>query len=84
MIIDLILVIVVIFIWLGVVTQVIIPACKGGLLFPVFRRQAQLETTLIELNQQESDLELINKIKHQNEQLAEKVNQSTKKESENE
>lgn len=84
MIYEVISIIVIIFVCVGIVTQIIIPACKGSFLFPFFRPRAQLEDKLIELNQQESDLDLMIKINQQNVQLAKKIIQSTEKDTENE
>lgn len=42
----------------GVLTQIITPSIQGKKLFPMFRDEAELRATLIELEQAESDHDL--------------------------
>lgn len=65
------------FILLVAITQVIVPAYKGRLLFPFFRGRSKLEKEAAELNQRIDDEELrkANEVKKSNlEQEKEKMN----------
>lgn len=55
---------------IGIVTQIIIPACLGKTLFPVFRKEkSALEERLIELNEQEASQKLQAQITAKEKQL---------------
>ncbi len=44
------------------ITQVLMPAVRGQLLFPIFRTRGKLETKLAEAKQEEGDEKVLNKI----------------------
>lgn len=47
---------------LVIFSQVIIPAARGQLLFPYFRKSAELDAKLLELEQMKDDLEKVEQI----------------------
>ena len=50
-------------IFFTLITQVIIPAFKGTLLFPFFRKTAELEVKLAEAHQAEAEAVLVQEVK---------------------
>lgn len=69
------------------ITQVFIPAIRGTVLFPLFKKSIKLEAKLAETNQTEMEIDLENQIKKQqtiNEKKKEQEQTKTKGEQRNE